>query len=657
MTTAIATARALGIALIAALVALAQPSEEIPSAFREIRPKGRAADTLRAMHKRRRSAGIDMRLFDRDAAKAFQQAGRSAAPSRRAVRMNLFPDVNPVVNWTKAAPVENSENIVWTGVVEGDPLSQVVLVVGGGEMTGNIVTGGVTYQIRPTEDGHWIGELDPASLPPEGEPLRAAEGSSLGMAPMAEDAAAADEGAVIDVMVIYTPAARQAGGGAGRMLQQIQLAVAETNEGFANSRMSQRLRLVGYGEVNYRESGDFQVDLDRLGGNGDGYLDEIHAIRDRVGADLVSLWVETGNYCGLGWILNPSRPNTQLGFNVVMRHCATSEFVFGHELGHNMGATHAPEDPNSGGAYPYSFGFKQVVRAPYFRTIMAYACTGGLVCPRVNLWSSPDLSWQGLPAGTRAKNDNRSTLIKTASLVASFRKSTQTGGTQGGGGDSLPESAHPYADKFDQTWSYTASGNPASIQVTFTPETWVEPGWDFISIMDGSGREIAGSPFTGDQLSNKYVIVPGAAVKIRLVSDEGVNGYGFKVASVRAITGGNVDLATVSFGASDRGTIGGTIKGLVAKVQNIGQAEAGPFRIAFYWIDGNSEAVYSGWSCAVNSLGPGLSYTCSGDIGVANTLKPGQYRLVAIADDERKTADSNWDNNARASEGGVVTLQ
>jgi hypothetical protein len=141
------------------------------------------------------------------------------------------------------------------------------------------------------------------------------------------------------------------------------------------------------------------------------------------------------------------------------------------------------------------------------------------------------------------------------------------------------------------------------------------------------------------------------------VTDESVTFYGFKVAGIRAAIGSDIDLATTSFGASNTGTIGGSISGLVARVRNQGQAPAGAFRIAFYWVTDSNQALFSGWSCAVESLAPGSTYTCSGDIGVSSTLAPGRYKLVAIADDQRQTRDVDWDNNAKASEGGLVTLR
>jgi pimeloyl-ACP methyl ester carboxylesterase len=99
--------------------------------------------------------------------------------------------------------------------------------------------------------------------------------------------------------------------------------------------------------------------------------------------------------------------------------------------------------------------------------------------------------------------------------------------------NSLPESTHPYGNQFDQTWTYTFPGSVQyGVDVTFSTETVVENGYDFIYVMNSSGQNIAGSPFTGTQLSNRTVRVPGNTVKIRLRTDGSVTAYGFRVTRV-----------------------------------------------------------------------------------------------------------------------------
>ena len=126
------------------------------------------------------------------------------------------------------------------------------------------------------------------------------------------------------------------------MLNKIALGIAETNQGYANSGVVQRVRLVGTAEVNYTESLDMSVDLNRLTSTSDGFLDEVHGLRDSVQADAVSLWRTPGNFCGIGWLLTNTASNfAASAFSVVGTDCANAPgYTFSHEMGHNMGATH-----------------------------------------------------------------------------------------------------------------------------------------------------------------------------------------------------------------------------------------------------------------------------------------------------------------------------
>ena len=113
----------------------------------------------------------------------------------------------------------------------------------------------------------------------------------------------------VDVAVVYTPAARQALGGAAEVAALVDLVIAETNQALAAGDVRHRLRLVERSEVAYDETGDFRVDLTRLILSSDGHLDEVHALRDRVGADIVSLMVGESESCdAAGWAWHSRSP-------------------------------------------------------------------------------------------------------------------------------------------------------------------------------------------------------------------------------------------------------------------------------------------------------------------------------------------------------------
>src|SRR5262249_10303608 len=146
---------------------------------------------------------------------------------------------------------------------------------------------------------------------------------------------------------------------------------------------------------------------ERLRQPADGFMDNVHTLRDTSGADVVALLVERASYCGVGYLMQtPSYAFADYAFGVVLRSCATGNYSFGHELGHIMGSDHDQSHSSGGGSYPYSFGYQAPNRA--FRDVMAYDCPGG--CPRVLHFSNPDVNYLGQPTGVKDRADNARSL-------------------------------------------------------------------------------------------------------------------------------------------------------------------------------------------------------------------------------------------------------
>ena len=130
-----------------------------------------------------------------------------------------------------------------------------------------------------------------------------------------------------------------------------------------------------------------------------------------------------------------------------------------------MGANHAKDDLNSDssvprGAYSYSNGYKQTAGTNKFRTIMAY--DANCSCPRINYWSNPNVTYNGLPTGIDPGSSqgaaNSLTLNNTRTLVANFR-ATVVPITPGGHttGPSLTITSHSNGQTVSST-SITLSG-------------------------------------------------------------------------------------------------------------------------------------------------------------------------------------------------------
>ncbi len=346
------------------------------------------------------------------------------------VSLQIFPDLSIDAQFTQ---IETSitQTKVFSGIIDNNPENYILLAETAGSVIGEIVYQYTKYQLRQEEGQYYFIEIDQSLFPSEAEPvLPALDGldSSL-TATTLDNQVTADSGALIDVMVVYTGTARSAQGGTANMENLISLAIAETNTGYLNSGINHRMRLVHTEEVSYSESDfDWETALYRLQGKTDGYVDNVHTLRDLYGADLVVMIVANGDYCGIGFLLKTlSTSYDQLGFSIVSDGCATGYYSLGHETGHNLGAHHDRETCdyyNSGqGLYAYSYGY--IVPDDSFRTIMAYGlfCNN---CQRINRWSNPDQTYNNFPLGIEPTNpdsaDNRLTLNNSAYTVANYRQ-------------------------------------------------------------------------------------------------------------------------------------------------------------------------------------------------------------------------------------------
>lgn len=122
-----------------------------------------------------------------------------------------------------------------------------------------------------------------------------------------------DSGFVIDVMVVYTEAAKIAAGGQAAIEMRIASAVSDTNSAFSNSGISCFVNLVHRQEVAYTETGDSLIDGPRLLDPNDGFLDNVHALREQHAADIAILWVSSLEVGGR--VFAPMEPTGASGFH------------------------------------------------------------------------------------------------------------------------------------------------------------------------------------------------------------------------------------------------------------------------------------------------------------------------------------------------------
>lgn len=150
---------------------------------------------------------------------------------------------------------------------------------------------------------------------------------------------------------------RTALGGTTQAEAFAQEAVSTTNTAYINSDIHTRLRLAGTLEVDYAETGDLFAALSWAASDA-----TVSATRNSTRADMVAFLVERGsNACGVGRLMTRSSLGAGFSHNAysaTARGCAVGNLTFAHELGHNQGCQHNPDNggPPERSSYPYSYG-------------------------------------------------------------------------------------------------------------------------------------------------------------------------------------------------------------------------------------------------------------------------------------------------------------
>lgn len=304
-------------------------------------------------------------------------------------------------------------DFTWRGKL-GRPgsTSDVILTWRNGHLAGLIYTRDAVFEIAPRGDAHVLAQLDQSRFPECGGGLAGGEGPAA--RPDSLAGSPADSGDRIDVLVVYTTATKNAMGGDGPAQTLAQQSVDSANTAYLNSKIRTRLRMVHSKEHVYVETGTPSTDLSNLRNNA-----TIQALRTTHNADLVALIGEVTSVCGIGYLMGAAAGNQNNGFTFTARTCAVGNLSFAHEVGHNMGSQHNPEN-GSGPTFPYGFG--HYVNGSY-RTVMSYVdpCPAG--CTRRPYFSNPAVSFSGVPTGIADARDNARSINNLADVVANYRYS------------------------------------------------------------------------------------------------------------------------------------------------------------------------------------------------------------------------------------------
>jgi len=372
------------------------------------------------------------------------------------------------------------DDYTWAGKLTSDRFGgDVILTFRKGVVSGLIQADNMVYEIVPRGGEHVLVQIDQRLFPECGGVLPA-ERQAVSNASLNDNAAGVDSGDRIDVLVVYTTATKNALGGDVQAQAVAQQAIDAANTAYVNSRVRQRVRMVHAAEYVYTESGNATTDLSTLRTNA-----AVQALRNTHKADLVAMIGEITSVCGIGYLVG-TPTGSESAYSVTARNCAVGNLSFAHEMGHNMGSHHNPE--NGGTAiYPYAYG--HYVNG-VFRTVMSYVdpCPNG--CTRRPYFSNPGVMFNGYPTGIEDARDNVRSMNNTADTMANYRYSgASITLTSFAGNDTLPRGLR-------RAVNWTSDNLPGNVRIELSRDAGVT--WDtLVANTPNDGTEnisVAGPP-------------------------------------------------------------------------------------------------------------------------------------------------------------------
>ena len=321
-------------------------------------------------------------------------AGRLLLNMRDGVRLNVVVERTAPTKWGYSL----------SGRAAGRNVGFVTLVVHEEAVAASIWTPDSAYELSYLGGGiHTLRDVTNAP------PVECA--GALPAELSADDATAqggADDGSMVDILVVWTPLAEELHGGKPQVMSRIDTLVAYTNDAFERSGAFVSLHLVGAEKVDDVKTGT-KIDLSRLD------RDHLNNRRDALGADLIYLLTSFGRgSAGTYFSHGPAD-------------------VFAHEIGHNLGIGHERHEFEgiTGGTKGYENGF---TTGRCHKTIMSYGTECIYIRSSLPFYASP---WrygvrEGRPLGvtrfskdrgTRGPADAVLTINRNRHRVANFRPS------------------------------------------------------------------------------------------------------------------------------------------------------------------------------------------------------------------------------------------
>ncbi|GAB3653008.1 hypothetical protein GCM10027589_10890 [Actinocorallia lasiicapitis] len=464
----------------------------------------------------------------------------TAPVSPATITLDLFPDTA----FTATASLVNigpQGTLRWRGALQDLPDSAVTLSAVGlcdadtrFALAGSVRVNGEDFAIEPRSNGRvMISEIDTTAAGllqrPGADSLRKAPTAAARVnAAAAAQRRATGTNSVIDALVLVTPGAEAQAGGRDEIEAWVQDAASRANDNLADSGVKTAFRVVGVEHVAYTGKETVQPGYNALSNQHDGSLDDAATLRERYGADVVTLVV--GGYDpadGIaGLAVTPENPQAASTSGDIWSVVAANQlwaYVLPHEWGHLLGLEHDwSTSPTPNPYYPDNHGY--LPGNDRFVTIMGYpsACSPR-PCPYTPYFSNPDLSTDGQPLGVRigtsSQPSNAARVMNlTAPQVAAYRTPR----------DPLPDLALTVTATAGGTAQSSAPGPFAYgdvVSATAAPAPgYVFDSWQLNGASAGSANPLNVSVRANSTLVAKFIV--GTGQPQRLTSATAPSGVG-----------------------------------------------------------------------------------------------------------------------------------
>ncbi|MDR0728631.1 MAG: M12 family metallo-peptidase [Prevotellaceae bacterium] len=322
----------------------------------------------------------------------------------------------------------------------------------------------------------------------------------------------------IKLLFVYTPAAARWAHNDATITDiddLIDRIMQIANVSMANSGTGITFEIACKHQTDYVEFNN-SLDLELITGQNDGYMDEIHWLRQQYAADVVVFIPEVNFTGGVAWLLTSESGRPDMAFALSRVQQSGWSHTVVHEIGHTMGCGHHAEQnfQPGPGLFSYSAGWRGVTtQGTSYSTVMTYESgtyfTDGITRPRIYYFSSPDIRFADTPLGPSAKANNVLTLKRTKHVTSRY-------------GENLPD-----------LMLQSLSVKPGALMPTFSPTVS-----NYTVNVASSVTSVTVSATTNDPAAN----VSGIGLKslepgINILSVTVTNGNASRIYSIAVIRG------------------------------------------------------------------------------------------------------------------------